>query len=383
MTSKKTQQTLVAAISIVAIALAGAPFAAHASAPHAGSIKLGFFGPLSGGSADAGKDMLNAMKLAVDITNKAGGVLGDQITVDAQDSPCDAQVAVSAAQKLVTDGVVAVIGPYCSGDAIPASTIYARANLPFVDPAATNPKLTQHGYHNIFRTIGRDDQQGTFAAIVMEKKFHAKRIAIVHDNTTYAKGLATYTQAAVQKYPSANVVFFDAIVPGSRDFSPILTKIKSLKPDVTYFTGYYADGGLFVKQFLQLGVSGNVMCGDGNNSPGFVQLAGSSAEKAFITGAPIPQFVPSAAGFVKQFTAMYHTAPGAYSAYTYDAAMIAIHAIKLAKSTNPAAINHILSMTKGYPGVTGPISFSPVGDRVQIQYVLATVRGGHFVPVKV
>ncbi len=383
MTFKKAQHALAAAIAIAALTLAGAPFAAHATAPHAGTITLGFFGPLSGGSADAGKDMLNAMKLAVDITNKAGGVLGEQLAVDPQDSPCDAQVAVSAAQKLVTDGVVAVIGPYCSGDAIPASAIYARANLPFVDPDATNPKLTQHGYHNIFRTIGRDDQQGTFAAIVMTKKFHAKRVVIIHDNTTYAKGLATYTQTALAKYPGVKVVDFDAIVPGSRDFSAILTKIKSLNPDVTYFTGYYADGGLFVKQFLQLKVSGQIMCGDGNNSPGFIQLAGPAAEHAFITGAPIPQFVPSAATFVKQFTATYHIAPGAYSAYTYDATMIAIHAIKLAKSTNSSAIIHVLSMTKNYPGVTGPITFSPVGDRVQIQYVLATVRKGQFVPVGV
>jgi branched-chain amino acid transport system substrate-binding protein len=379
----RVKSALVALFSVAVLILAGvaAPTTATVSSRPAASnaIKLGFFAQLSGQYAAAGIDMLNAARLAVDSANEAGGVLGRHITLDPQDSGCKALVAVQAAQKLVADGAVAVVGPYCSTDAIPASTIYHRAGIVMVTPAATNPKLTQQGFDDIFRTIGRDDEQGVFAAGVMVRKLHVTRVAIIHDNTVYAKGLAEQTRLALQKYGGVKVVFFDAVVSGSHDFSPILTRLRSIKPQVTYFTGYYADGGLLLKQFEQLGVPGKFMAGDSNNDPTFIKLAGAYAERALITGAPIPQLVPSAAAFVKHYTASYHRGPGAYSAYTYDATNVVLHAITLAKSVAPAAIVHALHMTKGYPGVTGPITFNRVGDRVQIQYVLITVRSGQFV----
>jgi branched-chain amino acid transport system substrate-binding protein len=378
----RVKSTLGALFSVVVLILAGmaAPATATVSSRPAasGTIKLGFFAQLSGQYAAAGIDMLNAAKLAVDSANKAGGVLGRRITLEPQDSGCKGLVAVQAAQKLVADGVVAVVGPYCSTDAIPASTIYHRAGIAMVTPAATNPKLTQQGFDDIFRTIGRDDEQGVFAAGVMHT-LHATRVAIIHDNTVYAKGLAEQTRLALRRYPGAKVVFFDAIVSGSHDFSPILTRLRSVKPQVTYFTGYYADGGLLLKQFEQLGVPGRFMAGDSNNDPTFIKLAGAYAERALITGAPIPQLVPSAAGFVKQYSATYHKGPGAYSAYTYDATNVVLRAIAAARSAAPAAIVHALRMTKDYPGVTGPITFNREGDRVQIQYILITVRSGQFV----
>ena len=383
MNTVRVKRALVALFSAAVLILAGAAAPATATVslwPAAsGTIKLGFYAPLSGSNAAAGIDMLNAAKLAVAGANNAGGVLGRHITLDAQDSPCNPQVAVQAAQRLVADGVVAVVGPYCSGDAIPASTIYHRAGIAMVTPAATNPKLTEQGFDDIFRTIGRDDEQGLFAAGLMVRKLHATRVAIIHDNSVYAKGLAEQTRLALRKYPGATVVFFDAIVSGSHDFSSILTRLRSMKPQVTYFTGYYADGGLLLKQFEQLGIPGRFMAGDSNNDPTFIKLAGTVAEKALITMAPIPQLVPSAAGFVRQYTATYHKGPGAYSAYTYDATNVVLHAITAAKSVAPAAIVRALHMTKGYPGVTGPITFNRVGDRVQIQYILITVRSGQFV----
>src|ERR687885_2043992 len=243
----RVKSTLGALFSVVVLILSSlsAPATAMVSSRPAASsaIKLGFYAPLSGPNAAAGIDMLNAAKLAIANANTAGGVLGRRITLDAQDSPCNPQVAVQTAQKLVTDGVVAVVGPYCSGDAIPASTIYHRAGIAMITPGATNPKLTEQGFDDIFRTIGRDDQQGMFAAGVIVQKLHATRVAIIHDNTVYAKGLANGARATLQQH-GVKVVLFDAIVPGSRDFSSILTRLRTRNPQVTYFTGYYPDGGL-------------------------------------------------------------------------------------------------------------------------------------------
>jgi ABC-type branched-subunit amino acid transport system substrate-binding protein len=302
--------------------------------------------------------------------------------VDAQDSPCNPQVAVQAAQKLITDGVVGVVGPYCSGDAIPTSVIFHRAHVPVLDPAATNPTLTEQGFDNIFRTIGRDDEQGGFAAKIMVTKLHATRIAIIHDNTVYAKGLATQTKDALAKYSGTNVVYFDAIVPGSKDFSATLTQVKTLNPQVTYFTGYYSDGGLILKQFVQLGLPGQFMAGDANNDQQFINIAGADAEKALITSAPTPSLIPSAKAFVRQFKSTYHIAAGAYSTYSYDGANILLLAIKKANSTSGSAIIKQLKKIKNFPGITGAISFNAKGDRVQIQYIVETVRNGTFVRAK-
>jgi branched-chain amino acid transport system substrate-binding protein len=379
----RVKSALVALFSVVVLILAGvvAPATAMVSSRPAasGTIKLGAYAPLSGAYAAAGVDIVNAVKLAIANANRAGGVLGHHITLDAQDSPCNPQVAVQAAQKLVADGVVAVVGPYCSGDAIPASTIYHRAGIAMITPGATNPKLTEQGFDDIFRTIGRDDQQGMFAASVIVQKLHATRVAIIHDNTVYAKGLANAARATLQQH-GVKVVLFDAIVPSSRDFSSILTRLRARNPQVTYFTGYFADGGLLLKQFEQLGVSGRFMAGDANNDPTFVTLAGAYAESALITTAPIPQLIPSAAAFVKQYTATYHMGPGPYSGYAYDATNVILHAITVAHASTPAAIVRALHMTRDYHGITGPIAFNQRGDRVHIQYIVVTVRKGQFVP---
>lgn len=308
--------------------------------------------------------------------------MGKQIVLDAQDDGCNPQTAVQAAHKLVSDGVVAAVGPYCSGSAFPASAIFHRAGIADVDAAATNPGLTAQGFNDFFRVCGRDDEQGAFAAGIMVKKLHAHSVALIHDNTVYAKGLATQTKAALAKYPGVKVVFFDAIVPGSRDFSSILTKIRSLKPDVTYFTGYYSDGGPLTKQFYQLGVPGQLMAGDSNNYPTYITLAGPNVSKVIITTPPIPQMLPSAHAYVTGYKAAYHADPGAYSGYAYDATLVVLNAIKVAKSADPAALIHAISMTRNLQGATGPITFNKVGDRVQVQYVAVVVRHGQFVLAK-
>jgi len=381
MTIPRVKGALFGCCGVAAMALTALPMAATAATPAAsGTIKIGAFAPESGGSASSGIDIINAVKLAVANANKAGGVLGQQLQVDPQDAPCSPQQAAQSAQKLVSDGVAAVVGPYCSGDALASEAIFHRAGIAMVTPASTNPKLTALGYNDVFRTCGIDSQQGTFVAGIMVHKLHAHTIAIIHDNTAYAKGLATYTRDALSKYSGTKVVFFDAITPGSRDFSSTLTSLRTRKPDVTYFTGYYADGGLLLKQFAQLGVPGQFMAGDSNNDVTFIKLAGSAASKALISTLPTPQLIPGAAAFVKQFTATYHTAPGPYSGYAYDATNVVINAIKSAKSASASAIVSALPKTSNYHGVTGSISFTKIGDRSKVQYVILGVNNGAFVP---
>ncbi|TAL97744.1 MAG: branched-chain amino acid ABC transporter substrate-binding protein [Paraburkholderia sp.] len=368
------RHTTIAALAALAVLAGIAPGSAQSQ-----TIKIGVPVPLSGSSANAGIDILNGAKLAAARINAAGGVLGKQIELVPEDDACDAQTAVQAAQKLVDAGVVAVAGGYCSSAALPELTTFHRAGISYVMDASTNPKLTEMGYDNVFRTIGRDDEQGPFAAGFMKNSLHARRAAVINDNTTYAKGLADNTVEALKK-EGVDVVYNDAITPGQMDYSPTLTHVASLKPDVIYYTGYFSEAGLLVKEARQLGLKMTLMGGDGTNDPTLMKTAGPAAEGMIITTAPLAQFLSGAHDFVDGYTKAYGQGPGPYSVYEYDAVGVTAKAIADAKSATPAAITAALHKISNYQGATGTIGFNAKGDRSKAVYITIIVRGGNFTP---
>ncbi|WP_395063495.1 branched-chain amino acid ABC transporter substrate-binding protein [Paraburkholderia silvatlantica] len=343
------------------------------------TIKIGVPVPLSGSSAAAGTDILNGAKLAAARINAAGGVLGKQIELVPEDDACDAQTAVQAAQKLVDAGVVAVAGGYCSSAALPELTAFHRAGIPYVLDASTNPKLTEMGYDNVFRTIGRDDEQGPFAASFMKNSLHAKRVAVIDDNTTYAKGLAQNTVESLKKM-GVDVVYADSITPGQMDYSPTLTKVSSLKPDVIYYTGYFSEAGLVVKEARQVGLKMTFMGGDGTNDPTLMKTAGPAADGMIITTAPLAQFLAGAHDYLDQYNKTYGQGPGPYSVYEYDAVGVTAKAIADGKSAKPADISAALHKITNYPGATGTIGFNPKGDRSRAVYITVVVHNDQFEP---
>jgi len=356
------------------------PLTALGAGAQGATIKIGVPVPLSGGNAKMGDDIAKAATLAAEEWNAKGGVLGRKIEIVSFDDACDAQQSVTAAHKLLDAGVAAVAGGYCSSAAIPASAVYHDAGVAFVADASSNPKLTDQGFENVFRVIGRDDQQGPYAAGFMIKTLKAKRIAIIHDNTAYAKGLADATRVGLHAMPGAEVVFFDAVTPGEKDFSAVLTKVKSLKPDATYYTGYYPEGGLIAKQFKDLGVSGKFMAGDANNDPTFVSEAGSASEGVFVTSTPLPQDQSTAKTFVDRYKKRWNQDPGPYSALEYDAVNVVLTAIKQSGSADRAKIVKAIAATKNFRGATGAINFDKKGDRTSVLYITYIIKGGKFVP---
>jgi len=370
------RKTTLAAIAALTVLAGMAPSLVQGQGA---TIKIGVPVPLSGSSANAGTDIVNGAKLAATKINAAGGVLGKQIEIVPEDDACDAQTAVQAAQKLVDAGVVAVAGGYCSSAALPELTTFHRAGIPYVLDASTNPKLTEMGYDNVFRTIGRDDEQGPFAASFIKNSLHAKRAAVINDNTTYSKGLADNTVEALKK-DGVEVVYDDAITPGQMDYSPTLTHVAALKPDVIYYTGYFSEAGLIVKEARQLGLKMTLMGGDATNDPTLMKTAGPAANDMIITTAPLAQFLSAAHGYVDDYTKAYGQGPGPYSVYEYDAVGITAKAIADAKSATPAAITAALHKISNYAGATGAIGFNPKGDRAVAVYITIIVRDGNFAP---
>jgi branched-chain amino acid transport system substrate-binding protein len=361
---------LTAALPLMLSCAAGTAFAAD-------TIKIGIPVPLSGSYAAAGIDIVNGGKLAAAKINAAGGVLGKQIELVPEDDGCDAQMGVQAAQKLVDSGVAAVAGSYCSGAALPELSALHRAGIPYVLDAATNPKLTEMGIDTVFRTIGRDDEQGPFAADYIAQFLHAKAAAVIDDNTTYSKGLADNVVAGLKK-DGVDVVYYDAITPGQMDYSAVLSHVATLKPDVIYYTGYFSEAGLIAKQAAALHLKMTMMGGDATNDPTLIKTAGAGAEGWTATTAPLPQFLTGAKDFVTDFTKAYGAAPGPYSVYEYDAVAVVAKAIADAKSADPAAITAALHKIKDYQGLTGDITFNDKGDRATAVYITVVVKNGAF-----
>lgn len=377
-----------AAVSVAAAACGSSGSSSSAAASSSssgggggGDIAIGVPAPLSGDSASAGQDIVHGAELAAKKINSAGGVDGKKIKIISQDDACSAQTGAQAAQKLISQGIAAAAGGYCSTAALPELAAFHQAGIPFVMDASTSPQLTDMGYPQAFRTIFRDDEQGPFVAKFLTGFLHAKRVAVVNDNTTYSKGLADSTVSAL-KADGADVVYNNSLTPGQSDYTSVLTRVAQAKPDVFYYTGYFAEFGLLLKQAKQLGVKFQMMGGDATNDPTLIKTAGSAATGVLIDTAPLAQFLSSAQGYVQAYKATYGTGPGPYSAYEYDAVGVLATAMKKANSTDPKKITAALKDLGSYTGITGTFHFDSKGDRKPVNYIIVTVKNGQFVAYK-
>src|SRR5437667_1580969 len=195
------------------------------NASNAGPINVGITGPFTGPYADPGIAIRNAGELAISDINAAGGINGRKLQAVPEDDACDAQQGTQAAEKLLTEKIVAIVGGYCSGASIPESDILHRSgDLPFITAASSNPKFTEQGYDNVFRMVSRDDAEGPADVSFIQQFLKASKIAIMHDNTTYAKGLADSAKQAAQA-AGITVTYFDAITPCQKDYTDALAGV--------------------------------------------------------------------------------------------------------------------------------------------------------------
>jgi branched-chain amino acid transport system substrate-binding protein len=356
---------------------AGSSSAGSVGGASGGDILVGLQFPLSGNEAKMGEDMKHAAEMAVESINGAGGLNGKKIKLIAEDDACDPQTATAAANKLVSQGVTAVVGGYCSGATIPATGVYHQNGIPMVVTAANAKKIADQKFPEIFMINGTTVHQAAVATDYMMKKNNGKKIAIIHDNSGYAKDLAERTKAEVEA-AGGQVVVFDAVNPDESDFSSLVSKLKQAKPDATYWTAYYKAGGLFIKQFKQQGVSGIIGVGDGSNDKTLIEIAGKdAAEGTFITTSPTAEFLPEAKKFLDDYKAKYNAEPGPYSALEYDGINVLADAIKRAGSNDKPAIIDALKKTD-LKTLSSQVSFSEEGTLKKSNFIVLQVKNGNF-----
>lgn len=347
------------------------------SSTEKGEIVVGLMLPMTGNNATDGKDMHNALEMAAKEINGQGGVLGKQIKLEVADDGCDPQMATSAANKLVSMNVTAVVGGYCSGSTLPATGVFQKGNIPMIVTAANSQKLPNQGYDTLFLINGLVPDQALKAAEYMQKN-NMKKIAIIHDNSAYAKDLADSAKAFVEG-SGGEVVTFEAINPEEKDFGALMTKLKSLQPDATYFTGYYAAGGLMAKQFKQKGVSGTFMVGDGSFSEDVIKIAGpENAEGLLVTATPTAEFIPGAEEFVSKYKEAYNLSPGPFSALSYNGMQLLADALKRANSTDHDALKKAIKETKDFKALGQVISFNDQNTLYTSNFAVLKVASGKF-----
>ncbi len=342
----------------------------------AGTIKIGLMCPLTGSWASEGQDMKQIVELLAEDLNAKGGLLGNDVEIVIGDDGGDPRTAALSAQRLSTMGIVAVIGTYGSAVTEASQNIFADFDIIQIANGSTSIRLTAKGLDKFFRTCPRDDEQGKVAVKTLES-MGFKRIAILHDNTTYAKGLAEEAKKLLAP-SSAEVVFYDAMTPGERDYNSILMKMKATKPEVVFFTGYYPEAGLMLRQKMEMNWDVPFLGGDATNNPQLVEIAGKDAAKGFyFLSPPVPQDLdtPEADAFLKSYAKKYDSEPGSVWAVLSGDGFLAITtAIKNTKSTDPDVLaKYLHTGLKDMPGLTGKISFDNQGDRIGDLYRLYQV----------
>jgi branched-chain amino acid transport system substrate-binding protein len=357
---------------ITATALAGLVWtgAAHAQ------IQIAVAGPVTGNYATFGAQMKEGAEQAVADINAKGGVLGKKLVLNVGDDACDPKQAVSVANELADKGVVFVAGHFCSSSSIPASKVYMEQGILQISPGSTNPAYTDNGGWNTFRVCGRDDQQGQVAGRYIAEHYKGKNIAILHDNTAYGKGLADETkkylnQAGVQE------TIYSAYVPGERDYSALVSRLKEAHIDVIYIGGYHTEAGLIIRQAHEQGLNAQLISGDALVTQEFWQITGPTGEGTMMTFSSDPRKRPDAAAVVQEFKAK-GIDPEGYVLYTYAAIQIWAEAAQKAGTVDPKKVAAELKSAGPWPSVLGPIGFDAKGDVTKPDYVFYVWHNGNY-----
>lgn len=333
-------------------------------------LKLGVAGPMTGADAAFGTQLKNGAEQAVTDINAAGGINGQQIELLVGDDAADPRQGVSVANNLLGEGVHFVVGHFNSGVTIPASEVYVENGMLMITPGSTNPVVTERQMWNVFRTCGRDDQQGAVAGQHIAQNFKDKKVAILDDKTPYGQGLANETRKAMQA-GGVTEAMSESVGAQEKDFSALVSKLKNAGIELVYWGGVHTAGGLILRQMREAGVNAVFMSGDGIASDEFAAIAGPATEGVLMTFGPDPQKRPEAKEIIDRFEAREYK-PEAYTLYSYAAVQVIKQAIEATKSVDPKTVAAYMRTGVNFNTVIGDLAFDEKGDIKQVGYVLYT-----------
>ena len=351
------------------------------------TVNIGINAELTGSIPVVGQSCRNAAELAVKEVNDAGGLqVGDQkylVKLSVEDNEDKAESAVAVAQKLTSEGVLAMVGPNASRNAIPAAEVAESSRVPMISPWSTNPKLTLDARSNqpkkyVFRAAFTDDFQGVVAAKFAAQQLKSKKPAVLYDVASeYNKGIADIYKKSLTA-GGMRVASFQSYTTGDKDFSSQLTSIVKSGADTLFLPNYYSEVPLQVKQARQLGFKGAIFGSDSWGNEELVKLAGKSCEGLFFTTHyAADTATPKAQAFIKAYTAAYGNTPDDVAALTYDSFGLLFQATTAAGKLDRTAVRDALASITEYDGVTGTMQFKGTGDPIKSAVVIQ-IKDGKF-----
>lgn len=361
-------------MALGAVAIAGSAYAAD-------TIKIGIPQPMTGPATQYGDQIQAGALTAIEAINEAGGVKGKKLEPLLIDDGCEPKQAVPAANRVINAGAKFAVAHACSGTTVPAVNVYEQEGIVAITPGATSPLVTDTiKPHFFFRTIGRDDQQGPFAATYIREHLKPKTVAILHDKQTYGSGVATQVRDNLTKN-GANVALFEGINVGDSDYSAVITKLKSLNPDLIYFGGYHAELGLLLRQAREQGLATQFMGPEGVANKDLVAIAGPAVEGLLVTLPSDFTKLPGNEKVLEHFKKYKRSPDGAFTLTAYAAVQILVDSIN-AVGEDPTKVADYMHKN-AFNTAIGKVEYDAKGDLKEFEFaVFKWDKGGNLEQLK-
>ena len=314
------------------------------SSDDADEIVIGAIGPLSGAASTYGQSVKNGAQVFLDKVNENGGIDGKQVVLKFEDDEADPTKSINAYDKLVNqDGVKLLLGPVTSGAANAVGPNATADGVPMITPSGTETNLTTTGGEYVFRTCYIDATQGEVISKYASENLGAKTMAILYNkDSDYSIGIAEAAKAQFESN-GGTVVEYISYNEGDKDFSAQLTNIKSSNPDVLVLPDYYSVVPVIADQARKIGITSQLMGGDGWDSPELVKIGGDAVEGAvFVNHYSPDDSDPEVQEFVNSYKEKYGETPDAFAALSYSTLQLFEEAITKAGSTDGEAVKDAL-----------------------------------------
>jgi branched-chain amino acid transport system substrate-binding protein len=357
----------------LAAILTAASFAARAEIP------IGTAGPMTGDYAAFGMQLQRGAEAAVADINAAGGVNGEPLELIVGDDACDPKQATAVANQMVSQGVVFVAGHFCSGSTMPASDVYGEEAILQITPSSTNPAVTEgpaaKGVVTIFRTCGRDDQQGGFAGRWVAENYMGGKVAILHDKSTGGKGYADIVKATMNAL-GLQETLYEAYTAGEQDYTALVSKLKAAEIEVIVLGGYHTEAALIIRQAQEQGYKPQLIGPDSFNTQELWTIAGEAAEGVMFSNAADPRRFPTAAAVAERIRAGGFE-PEGYTLTNYAAVQVWALAANEAGTTDAVAVAAKLR-EHPWDTIIGTLEFDEKGDLKTAAYVWYLFKDGGY-----
>jgi branched-chain amino acid transport system substrate-binding protein len=361
------------------------------------SVKIGFIGPMTGDAANYGKLMSQAVRLAAEERNAAGGVEGLTVDVIVEDSEGVPEKGQAAIEKLASvDKVDAIVGPVFSGVGMTIAPRAQAEQIVMISPSTTHAEFPLFGDY-IFRTTPSDGLQAEVSGAYFANDLGIKRMAVLYVKNDYSQGLYE-AMAKVYEANGGEIVAVESALQGDKDFKTQLTSIRAENPEAIYIPNYVAEMAQILEQASNLGIEATFLSADGFTNPEIFDLAGEFTNGVIYTGPVEAEATAAASEFASDYSAKWGVEPDSFSKNAYDGASIIMDAAaKVYKETGalaPEDLKAEVAATQGYEGVSGIVSFAADGnliaqigvyevrDMKPVQIGVYTVDAGELVKIK-